>query len=98
MISASSPSVFNSLTDSLTSTLSPSSASSTPSEVTRAYIQLVGTLAKSSPQQMGGILKEVIEVILQSCKLQNEEEEDGREDDREVGLTVSGFEYFIFLI
>ncbi|CED83922.1 TATA-binding protein-interacting protein [Phaffia rhodozyma] len=88
LVPASTPAIFSSLTESLTNTLSSASSNSESEEVIRAYIQLVGTLARSSPQKTGGILKDVMGVILQSCELENGEEEDGREEDREAGLTT----------
>lgn len=56
---------------------------STPIEVTRAYVQLVGTLSRSTSQKTGQMLGDLMTVILASC---GEDEED---ESREVGLQVS---------
>lgn len=84
LIPSSSPKVFTSLSRTLLEALKNAG---THSDVSRTYIALVGTLAKSSPARIGGVLKDVMPSVLEVCKA-DEEEEEGVEEAREVGLQV----------
>ena len=79
LVTSSSPKIFTSLSKTLITTLA---SPSTSAEVSRAYIQLIGTLSRSAPQKTGQALKEVMPAILKTCKSEDDE-------GREVGLAVS---------
>jgi cullin-associated NEDD8-dissociated protein 1 len=84
LIPSSSPKIFTSLAKTLLDALKDGK---THADVGRTYIALVGTLAKSSPARVGGVLKEVMPSIIDVCKA-DEDEAEGAEEAREVGLQV----------
>lgn len=84
LVPSSGPRIFSSLANTLLDALKDGG---THADVGRTYIALVGTLAKSSPARVGGVLKEVMPSIIDVCKA-DEDEAEGAEEAREVGLQV----------
>lgn len=90
LIPSSSPGVFGALSNTVLDALR---SGATSSEVRRTYISLVGTLARSSPAKVGGVLKDVMPSVLEVCKA-DEDEDDEAAEAREVGLQVRFFLLF----